>query len=97
MKQKEPCEILKTPNKIRALAFITFGKLSLRDSTLAKECVDIIVRELKDTADREYCPDIQSNVLMVLGDLCIRYTNLVDKELPLLASCLQARNRLNNK
>ena len=44
MKQKEPCEMLKTPNKVRALTFIAFGKLSLRDSTLDNDCVDAIVR-----------------------------------------------------
>lgn len=45
------------------------GKLCLRDKVLAKNSVNILVREL-DTADD---PAVRSNALIVLGDLCVRY------------------------
>lgn len=31
-----------------------------------------------------------SNALLVLGDLCVRYTALVERHLPALARCLQS-------
>ena len=78
-----------TPQTARALAFVTIGKLCLRDEPLAKECLNIFARELNQESD-VIDPSVQSNVLLVLGDLCIKYTNLVDKFLPIMASCLQS-------
>jgi condensin-2 complex subunit D3 len=39
-------------------------------------------------------PAVQSNALLVLGDLCVRYTALVERHLPALARCLQAPHAL---
>ena len=84
----DDCNPLSTPQTARALAFVTLGKLCLRDESLAKDCLNILARELNfENGDND--PSVQSNVLLVLGDLCIRYTNLVDKFLPTMASCLQ--------
>ncbi|KAL3805311.1 hypothetical protein HJC23_009018 [Cyclotella cryptica] len=77
-----------TPTSIRAHAFVTLGKLCLRDETLAKECLNILARELHQNSPSD--PAVQTNALMVMGDLCVRYTNLVDKYLPFMAACLQA-------
>lgn len=81
-------EMMPTPSTIRAHAFITLGKLCLRDQSLAKDCLNILARELHEDSTSD--PAVQSNALMVMGDLCVRYTNLVDKYLPFMASCLQA-------
>jgi condensin-2 complex subunit D3 len=76
------------PQRIRAHAFIAFGKMCLRDESLARTSINIFARELRQ--EREYSsPAVKSNALTILGDFCIRYTNLVDKFLPLMASCLQ--------
>ena len=32
---------------------------------------------------------VRSNALLVLGDMCIRYTNLVDRHVGIMAACLQ--------
>ncbi|KAL7522553.1 hypothetical protein ACHAWX_007249 [Stephanocyclus meneghinianus] len=80
--------LVPTPSSIRAHAFITLGKLCLRNETLAKECLNILARELHQNAPSD--PAVQTNALMVMGDLCVRYTNLVDKYLPFMAACLQA-------
>lgn len=76
------------PQSIRAHAFLSFGKMCLRDESLARASINIFARELRQ--DKEYsAPAVKSNALTILGDFCIRYTNLVDKFVPLMASCLQ--------
>jgi condensin-2 complex subunit D3 len=78
-----------TPESARAHAFLALGKLCLRNETLAKKCLTILARELRQS-EADLCPSVQSNALLVLGDLCVRYTNLVDMYLPVMAACLQA-------
>lgn len=81
---------------LRAQAFVAFGKLCLRDQKLAKESLNIFAQEL-----HEIGPDsnaaVRSNALLVLGDLCVCYTHLVDKFLPLMATCLQAQTEDNEE
>eukprot|EP00903_Cladosiphon_okamuranus_P012149 g11397.t1 len=74
-----------TPSAVRALAFVTLGKLCLRDKALAKRSVNLFVREL-DTAA---APAVRSNALVVLGDLTVRYTAMVDRHMAAMAACLQ--------
>ena len=81
-------ELVPTSSTIRAHAFLTLGKLCLRDEPLAKESLNILARELHNHATSD--PAVQTNALLVMGDLCTRYTNLVDKYLPFMAACLQA-------
>ncbi|KAL7505832.1 hypothetical protein ACHAXN_003655 [Cyclotella atomus] len=83
--------LVQTSSTIRAHAFITLGKLCLRNESLAKESLNILARELHQSSESD--PAVQTNALMVMGDLCVRYTNLVDKYLPFMASCLQAREK----
>lgn len=78
-----------TPESVRAHAFVAFGKLCLRDSVLAKKSLNILARELHDSIDQGNWM-VQSNSLLVLGDLCVKYTNMVDRFLPVMAGCLQA-------
>uniref|UniRef100_A0A7S0PWK8 Condensin complex subunit 1 C-terminal domain-containing protein n=1 Tax=Asterionellopsis glacialis TaxID=33640 RepID=A0A7S0PWK8_9STRA len=80
-----------TPDAARAHAFIALGKLCLRDESLAKNCLNILARELHQNMD-DMSPSVQSNALLVLGDLCVKYTNLVDRYLPVMAACLQSGN-----
>jgi condensin-2 complex subunit D3 len=77
------------PVSIRAHAFVTLGKLCLRSPDLAKKSLNILARELHDSIEDSNWI-LQSNALLVLGDLCIKYTNMVDRFLPLMAGCLQA-------
>ena len=84
---------LETPSSARALAFVALGKLCLRNANLAKDAVNILARELHfDKNDVETScggAAVRSNALVVLGDLCVRYTSLVDRQLPAMAECLQ--------
>lgn len=77
----EPTDI---PTPIRVCAFVTLGKLCLRDQDLAKDCITMLIRELRTCKIQ----DIRSNILLILGDLCIRYTSLVDAYIPTIALSL---------
>ena len=83
-----------TPSSVRAHAFVTLGKFCLRNEALAKENLNILARELDQDSNTD--PSVMSNCLMVMGDLCVRYTNLVDKYLVFMAGCLQAGEKKLN-
>ncbi|XP_007946926.2 condensin-2 complex subunit D3 [Orycteropus afer afer] len=70
---------------IRAHAVITLGKLCLQHEDLAKRSIPALVREL------EVCNDVavRNNVIIVMCDLCIRYTVMVDKYIPNISMCLK--------
>ncbi|XP_063640681.1 condensin-2 complex subunit D3 isoform X2 [Pan troglodytes] len=73
------------PSVIRAHAIITLGKLCLQHEDLAKKSIPALVREL------EVCEDVavRNNVIIVMCDLCIRYTIMVDKYIPNISMCLK--------
>ncbi|XP_004438550.1 PREDICTED: condensin-2 complex subunit D3 [Ceratotherium simum simum] len=73
------------PSGIRAHAIITLGKLCLQHEDLAKKSIPALVREL------EVCDDVavRNNVVIVMCDLCIRYTVMVDKYIPNISMCLK--------
>lgn len=77
------------PETLRAHAFITIGKFCLRDQNLAKKCLNILARELHENMSGG-SPTVQSNALLVLGDLCVKYTSMVDRYLPVMAACMQS-------
>ncbi|XP_043850916.1 condensin-2 complex subunit D3 isoform X2 [Dromiciops gliroides] len=73
------------PPLIRAYTVITLGKLCLQHEDFAKKCIAALVREL------EVCEEvaIRNNVIIVLCDLCIRYTAMVDRYIPNISVCLK--------
>jgi hypothetical protein len=83
-----------TPTSIRAHAFLTMGKLCIRDKSLAKEFLNVFLRELRQTAgtSAEDNEAVRSNALIVLGDICVRHTHIVDRHIGTLAACLQDRS-----
>jgi condensin-2 complex subunit D3 len=84
-----PEATIPTPEPARAHAFVTMGKLCLREEKFAKECLNMFARELHQNL-AEPSIAVQSNALLVLGDLCFKYTNLVERHIPVMAACLQA-------
>mmetsp|Transcript_3560 Transcript_3560/g.9832 ORF Transcript_3560/g.9832 Transcript_3560/m.9832 type:complete len:1551 (-) Transcript_3560:86-4738(-) len=78
------------PRPARAHAFLAAGRFCLRDIRLAKEALNILARELHQNMSSDSDPTIQNNSLLILGDLCVKYTNLVDRYLPVMAACLQS-------
>ncbi|XP_041367044.1 condensin-2 complex subunit D3-like [Gigantopelta aegis] len=83
----------KMSNRIRAYAFITLGKLCLQNENLAKKCIAALAREL------EICTDsiIRNNVIVIMCDLCVRYTTLVDRYITNIAVCLKDASPLIRK
>ncbi|KAK5582956.1 hypothetical protein RB653_004546 [Dictyostelium firmibasis] len=78
------------PTSIRAHAFITLGKLCLGDDKMAKKCIATFAKELEISES----PIIRNNVMVVMCDLCIRYTQLVDNYIPNIAMCLRDPSEL---
>ncbi|NXA28746.1 CNDD3 protein, partial [Ibidorhyncha struthersii] len=76
------------PPVVRAHAFITLGKLCLQHEDLAKKCIAALARELEVSRDVAVC----NNVVIVMCDLCIRYTSMVDRYIPNIALCLKDPN-----
>jgi condensin-2 complex subunit D3 len=68
---------------------VALGKLYLRDERFAKECLNMFARALHQNL-AEPCIAAQSNALLVLGDLHVKYTNLLDRHLPVITACLLA-------
>ncbi|NXC43757.1 CNDD3 protein, partial [Penelope pileata] len=73
------------PPVIRAHAFITLGKLCLQHEDLAKKCIAALARELQVSQDVA----VRNNVVIVMCDLCIRYTAMVDGYIPNISLCLK--------
>uniref|UniRef100_A0A914L559 Condensin complex subunit 1 C-terminal domain-containing protein n=1 Tax=Meloidogyne incognita TaxID=6306 RepID=A0A914L559_MELIC len=77
------CELM--TRRVRATAVLTLGKLCLQDEQLAKKCIPVFIRELKQNSDHF----VRNNIVVVVCDLCIRYTSLVDRYSTILASSLR--------
>ncbi|XP_054251547.1 condensin-2 complex subunit D3 [Indicator indicator] len=73
------------PPVIRAHAFMTLGKLCLQHEDLAKKCIAALARELEVSQEVA----VRNNVVIVLCDLCIRYTSMGDRYIPNVSLCLK--------
>jgi hypothetical protein len=80
------------PDGVRALAYLCIGKICLRDVGLAKRFIAVLVRDLSP----KLCTSaaVRNNVLFVLGDLCIRYTALVDRHIDAMTEVIADPNAL---
>lgn len=81
---------LRIPHSIRAQAFVAMGKYCLRSKVKAREYLNVFLRELQyQQHQSEGSEAVRSNALIVLGDMCVRYTSLVERHVGTLAVCLQ--------
>jgi len=78
------------PPNLRGIAMVAFGKICLGKESIAKRAVSKFVAHLS----REEHPIVRNNVLIVIGDLCVVYTGLVDQYLPWVTTCLADQNDL---
>lgn len=61
------------------------GKLCLQHEDLAKKCIAALARELEVSHDVA----VRNNVVIVMCDLCVRYTTMVDRYIPNISLCLK--------
>ncbi|VDL72654.1 unnamed protein product [Nippostrongylus brasiliensis] len=80
---------LLTP-RIRAHAVLTIGKFCLMDERTAKATIPIFVKQLKMNRDHV----VRNNIALVICDLCVRYTSMVDRYSPIIAACLKDTSTL---
>ncbi|XP_054032142.1 condensin-2 complex subunit D3 [Dryobates pubescens] len=73
------------PPVIRAHAFMTLGKLCLQHEELTKKCIAALARELEVSQEVA----VRNNVVIVMCDLCVRYTSLGDRYIPSVSLCLK--------
>ncbi|CAG9465224.1 unnamed protein product [Pedinophyceae sp. YPF-701] len=71
--------------RIQAFAYVCVGKLAMRDAVLARKMVPLLVQEMSAS----HAPAVRNNILVVLCDLCTRYTALVDAHVPRLVACVR--------
>uniref|UniRef100_A0A8C7K146 Non-SMC condensin II complex, subunit D3 n=1 Tax=Oncorhynchus kisutch TaxID=8019 RepID=A0A8C7K146_ONCKI len=69
------------------------GKLCLQHEELTRKYLPAFAREL------ELCSElaVRSNVVVVMCDLCVRYTNMVDRYIPNVSACLRDKEPLIRK
>jgi len=78
---------------LRAIAFAALGRCCLRKETLAKKSVELFVLYLNPNESVV----VRNNVLLVLGDLCVHYTSLVDRFVPSMTELFRDKNELLRK
>ena len=78
------------PPSLRSAAMVAFGRICLEKESIAKRSVSKFAAHLS----REEHPVVRNNVLIVLGDLCVVYTGMVDQYLAWVTACLADPNDL---
>mmetsp|Transcript_34803 Transcript_34803/g.75882 ORF Transcript_34803/g.75882 Transcript_34803/m.75882 type:complete len:1483 (+) Transcript_34803:46-4494(+) len=82
-----------TPPAARGQAFAALGKFCLRKDALAKKTLELFVLHLNSGESFV----VRNNALIVLGDLCVHYTSLVDRFVPCMTDLLRDENELLRK
>lgn len=81
------------PQPLQAQAWAALGKLSLVDEPLCRATVPLMVSQLSSST----LPAVRNNILLVLSDMCMQYTLLVDPHLGKLAASMNDSHPLVRK
>ncbi|KAM8860215.1 condensin-2 complex subunit D3 isoform 1-T3 [Spinachia spinachia] len=73
------------PTRVRAHGVLTLGKLCLQHEELVKKYLPVFARELEVGTEVA----VRNNLVVIMCDLSIRYTNRVDNYIPNISTCLQ--------
>ncbi|TKR88790.1 hypothetical protein L596_012978 [Steinernema carpocapsae] len=73
-----------TSKRVRAVCAINMCRICLQHEKLAKECIPVFARELRNNRDHI----IRNNLIVGISDLCVRYTLMVDRYVTVMALCL---------
>lgn len=61
------------------------GKLCLQHEELVQKYLPVFARELEVGTEVA----VRNNVVVIMCDLCVRYTNIVDHYIPNISTCLR--------
>ncbi|XP_061601386.1 condensin-2 complex subunit D3 [Cololabis saira] len=73
------------PPRVKAHGVITLGKLCLQHEELVQKYLPVFARELEVGSEVA----VRNNIVVVMCDLCVRYTNIVDLYIPNISACLR--------
>uniref|UniRef100_A0A3Q1H262 Condensin-2 complex subunit D3 n=1 Tax=Acanthochromis polyacanthus TaxID=80966 RepID=A0A3Q1H262_9TELE len=73
------------PTRVRAHGVITLGKMCLQDEELVHRYLPVFARELEVGTEVA----VRNNVVVIMCDMCVRYTNIVDHYIPNISACLR--------
>lgn len=64
---------------------LSSGKLCLQHEELVQKYLPVFARELEVGTEVA----VRNNVVVIMCDLCVRYTNIVDNYIPNISACLR--------
>ncbi|KAM4730294.1 condensin-2 complex subunit D3 [Anableps anableps] len=73
------------PTRIKAHGVIALGKLCLQHEELVQKYLPVFARELEVGTEVA----VRNNIVVIMCDLCVRYTNIVDHYVPNISACLR--------
>ncbi|XP_072247708.1 condensin-2 complex subunit D3 isoform X2 [Leuresthes tenuis] len=73
------------PSRVKAHGVITLGKLCLQHEELVQKYLPVFARELEVGTEVA----VRNNIVVIMCDLCVRYTNIVDHYIPNISACLR--------
>ncbi|XP_069370449.1 condensin-2 complex subunit D3 isoform X2 [Paralichthys olivaceus] len=73
------------PSRVKAHAVITLGKLCLQHEELVQKYLPVFARELEVGTEVA----VRNNLVVIMCDLCVRYTTIVDHYIPNISACLR--------
>ncbi|KAJ0458861.1 putative armadillo-like helical, condensin subunit 1/Condensin-2 complex subunit D3 [Helianthus annuus] len=88
-KHKKSTEVLvsfkQTAPSLYIQAWVAMGKICLADGKLAKQYIPLFVQEM----EKSDIASLRNNIVVMMTDLCVRYTALVDCYIPNITKCLR--------
>ena len=76
---------VKIPSTIQAHSWACLGKFCVKDEELAKKLVPLFFHEIRNTT----VSAVRNNIMLILADLCTKYTSLVDTHIGEIAKCFE--------
>ena len=70
---------------LHLIVFVGSGKLCLQHEELVQKYLPVFARELEVGTEVA----VRNNIVVIMCDLCVRYTNIVDHYIPNISACLR--------
>ena len=76
---------VRIPHAVQAHSWASLGKFCFSDENLAKRCIPLFFQEIGNTE----ISAVRNNIMLILADLCMQYTSLVDAHIGKIAMCFK--------